>query len=222
MIRLIISPILVCLMACSSTAQEGNAHRQREPVVGLPCEGCEAIFEGLPNALTSIARIAPKDEPGQPMQIRGTVRDKNGNPIPGVVVYAYHTDASGFYPSDDKFKGQAAYRHGRLRGWAITDDQGKYGFDTIRPAGYPNSDLPAHVHMHVIEAGRCTYYIDDILFEDDPRLTQQQRQELTHGRGGTGIVAPIRDQSDIWVVTRDIVLGEKIPGYPVRAAHMED
>ena len=151
------------------------------------------------------------------MQIRGTVRDKNGKSVPGVIVYAYHTDAAGLYPPDDKFKGQAAYRHGRLRGWAITDERGTYRFDTIRPAGYPDSELPAHVHMHIIEVGRCTYYIDDLMFDDDPRLTRRQRQKLTHGRGGTGVAAPIRNQSNIWVVSRDIVLGEKIPGYPERA-----
>ncbi len=141
------------------------------------------------------------------------MRDEFGNTIAGVIVYAYHTNADGLYPPDDRFKGQAACRHGRLRGWVMTDDRGKYGFDTIRPAGYPDSDLPAHVHMHIIEVGRCTYYIDDLLFDDDPRLTQQKRLQLALGRGGTGIAAPNRDQSDIWVVTRDIVLGEKIPGY---------
>ncbi len=151
------------------------------------------------------------------MHIRGTVRDEHGNTISGVIVYAYHTNASGLYPLNDDFKGRSAYRHGQLRGWAISDDQGKFGFDTIRPAGYPDSDLPAHVHMHVIEVGRCTYYIDDIMFDDDPRLTRQQRQRFSFGRGGSGFVSPTRDQSGIWMVTRDIVLGEKIPGYPKRA-----
>lgn len=217
MIRFFVSPLLACVVGCGLNVQDGNARRQHEPIVGLPCDGCEAVFEGLPDSLTSSARITPDDEPGERMQIRGTVRDEFGNTIPGVIVYAYHTNAAGLYPPDDRFKDQAAYRHGRLRGWVITDDRGKYSFDTIRPAGYPDSDLPAHVHMHIIEVGRCTYYIDDLLFDDDPRLTQQQRLQLALGRGGTGIAAPNRDQSDMWVVTRDIVLGENIPGYPKRA-----
>ena len=173
MIRLLIlSPLLMCIVGCGLSAQDGSTHRQREPIVGLPCEGCEAVFEGLGESLKPIAKITPNDEPGERMQIRGTVRNAIGNTLPGVIVYAYHTNASGLYP--------------------------------------------AHVHMHIIEVGRCTYYIDDILFDDDPRLTQQQRQQLSLGRGGTGIVTPIRDQSDVWLVTRDIVLGEKIPGYPKR------
>ncbi len=216
MIRFPIPLMLVCVVGCNATVQISNTDRQREPIVGLPCEGCEAVFEGLPDSLDSIVKIAPKDEPGQPMQIRGTVFDKLGNPIPGVIVYAYHTNAEGLYLPDGKFRGQEAFRHGRLRGWAVTDDRGEYGFDSIRPAGYPNSDLPAHVHMHVIEVGRCTYYIDDIMFEDDPRLTSQKRQELVLGRGGLGITSPTRDESGVWTVRRDIVLGEKIPDYPER------
>ena len=185
----------------------------REPIVGLPCEGCEAVFEGMPGTLSSTARIAPRDEPGEPMRIDGIVVDRSGKPAPGVIVYAYHTDAHGIYPRNETEQGRAGRRHGRLRGWARTDEAGRYRFDTIRPAGYPDTGIPAHVHMHVIEAGRCTYYIDDILFEDDPRLTAEQRALSSTGRGGSGVVRPTRD-GGAWVVVRDIVLGERIPGYP--------
>lgn len=190
--------------------------RSREPVVGLPCEGCESVFEGLPAApaLTSTARIAPEKEPGQPMRIVGRTVDAAGKPVAGVIVYAYHTDDRGFYPTDDRQRGRASHRHGRLRAWAASDKDGRYRFDTIRPAGYPDTDIPSHVHMHVIEVGRCTYYIDDILFDDDPRLTPDQRRRLGTARGGDGIVKPARDAAGVWLVTRDIVLGQGISGYP--------
>jgi protocatechuate 3,4-dioxygenase beta subunit len=132
----------------------------------------------------------------------------------GVIVYAYHTNAAGIYPTDDRYRGMAAFRHGRLRGWAVTDGSGRYHFDTIRPGGYPNTDLPQHVHMHIIEVGRCTYYIDDIMFEDDPRLTPEMRRRLTLGRGGDGVVTPTRDGAGVYRVVRDIVLGQALPGYP--------
>jgi protocatechuate 3,4-dioxygenase beta subunit len=166
----------------------------------------------LPETLASRSRIAPEDEPGEAMRIEGTVLDPSGHAVPGVIVYAYHTNQRGIYPADDRFKGQAAGRHGRLRGWVKTDGQGRYRFDTIRPAGYPNTDQPAHVHMEVLEVGRCTYYIDEILFDDDPRLTPEKRRQLVAGRGGSGLVMPARD-ADGWKVTRDILLGEQIPGY---------
>ena len=67
--------------------------------------------------------------------------------------------------------------------------------------------------MHVIEPGRCTYFIDDIHFDDDDRLTEAQRRRMSRGRGGSGLVAPVRDESQSWWVTRDIVLGQNVPGY---------
>jgi protocatechuate 3,4-dioxygenase beta subunit len=131
-----------------------------------------------------------------------------------VIVYAYHTDAHGIYPREERHAGRPGSRHGLLRGWVKTDDKGQYRFDTIRPAGYPGTKIPAHVHMHVIEAGRCTYSIDELLFEDDPRLTPEERRKAERGRGGRGLSAPHKDAGGIWTVARDIVLGEGIPGYP--------
>lgn len=183
-----------------------------EPIIGLPCEGCEAVFQGLPETLTSQARIAPEGEPGEPMVIEGTILDADGRPVSGVIVYAYHTDARGVYPRDGRLSG-AAMRHGRLRGWAETDQDGRYVFNTIRPASYPSRDTPAHVHMHVIEPGCCTYYIDAIHFADDPLLMRRERREMAEGRGGSGLVHPQRDTSGVWHATRDIVLGEGVPGY---------
>jgi protocatechuate 3,4-dioxygenase beta subunit len=146
------------------------------------------------------------------MRIEGTVLDRAGRPAAGVIVYAYHTDATGEYPSDDRLRGDAA-RHGRLRGWAITDERGRYRFETIRPASYPDAVTPAHVHMHVIEVACCTYYIDSIRFDDDPRLTPDERERGSEGRGGPALVRPVRD-GGTWVVERDIILGEGVPGYP--------
>ena len=206
---------LACLVGC--TASEGRQVTGHEPIVGGPCERCEAVFQGLPADLSVVARIAPRGEPGEPMRIVGKVMHPDGTAASGTIVYAYHRNAEGIYPENERFRGRAAYRHGMLRGWVKADEDGRYRLDTVRPAGYPDSDLPQHIHMHVIEPGRCTYYIDDIVFKDDPRLTPDKLDQYTHGRGGTGVVTPRRDQGGIWLVERDIILGEGIPDYPTRA-----
>lgn len=185
----------------------------REPIVGLPCEGCDAVFVGLPTSIGSPARIAPADEPGQPLHLRGRVLDASGNPVAGVIVYAYHTNNAGIYPTDAALKGTAAARHGRLRGWARSNERGEYEFDTIRPGPYPGRTDPQHIHMHVIEPGRCTYYIGNVQFTDDPRLTPKERANAELRRGGPGVATPVRDGSGVWQVTRDIRLGANIPGY---------
>ncbi len=192
-----------------------SASTAREPIVGLPCEGCDAVFDGMP-ALASIptsARVATENEPGTPLIVRGVVRAANGAPIEGVVVYAYQTDDAGLYPTHPTLRTTPGARHGRLRAWARTNDDGDYEFITIRPGGYPGRPDPQHIHLHILEPGRCTYYIDDVVFTDDPRLTKRQAASFPK-RGGPGIVAPSRNDDGQLIVTRDITLGMNIPGYP--------
>jgi protocatechuate 3,4-dioxygenase beta subunit len=167
------------------------------PVIGGPCEGCEWVYDGLPATLTARSRIAAVDAPGAAMTLSGVVRSGHGAPVAGIVVYAYHTDHRGLYPP-------AQNRHGRLRGWTVTDPQGRYRFDTIRPAAYPGREIPEHVHMHVIDRDAGTYYIDDVRFTDDPLITHSNRR--TAERGGSGLVTPRRMQG-VWLAQRDIVLG---------------
>lgn len=141
------------------------------------------------------------------MILEGTVTDAAGRPAAGAIVYAYHTDDGGIYPA-------AATRHGALRGWARTGEDGRYRFETIRPGGYPGQSIPQHVHMHVIEPGRATYWIDDVHFTDDPRFDAERGRARESGRGGSGIVTPHRDDDGVWRARRDIALGKNVPGYP--------
>jgi len=148
------------------------------------------------------------------MLITGRVLAPDGKPKANVVIYAYHTDARGIYPKPAQSLGATVDRHGRLRGWARSDAEGRYSFETIRPASYPSRNIPAHVHMHVIERGCATYYIDEIVYTDDPLLTPTERARHDGGRGGGGVTTPERDTaSGAWKVVRDIRLGADIPGY---------
>lgn len=100
----VLGTVQVVWIGLSSLAG-GQDERPNEPVVGLPCEGCEAVFQGLPETFEWSARIAPVEEPGEPMRIEGTVRNGEGRAVPGVIVYAYHTDAMGLYPANPAFRG---------------------------------------------------------------------------------------------------------------------
>ena len=66
--------------------------------------------------------------------------------------------------------------------------------------------------MHVVEPGKCHYYIDDIVFTDDAMLTPAQRKSHEQGRGGTGVATPSREKQ-VWRVRRDITLGAGISDY---------
>lgn len=186
----------------------------REPVVGLPCEGCEAIFDGLPAQPSWSARLAPAGEPGEAMVLSGRVLGRDGRPREGVVIYAYQTDAGGRYPPGSAARTRDGRLHGRLRAWAASDAEGRYRFETIRPGAYPGEATAQHIHLHVLERGCATYYIDDVEFTDDPRLAPQRAAAPAPGRGGPGIVTPVRDGDGVWQVRRDIVTGLGIPGHP--------
>jgi protocatechuate 3,4-dioxygenase beta subunit len=185
-----------------------------EVLVGGSCDGCDAVFEGRPAKLSSSARIAPVGEPGEPMVIKGVVTDVAKRPVAGVIVYAYHTNAQGKYPSTEEHRKSARHRHGMLRAFVQTDAEGRYSFETIRPASYPVPNAPPqHVHMHIVEPGRCHYFIDELVFTDDPRLPADARKQQASARGGSGVSTPTT-HNGVWSVRRDITLGANIADYP--------
>lgn len=183
------------------------------PIVGLPCEDCEVPLIGLPAHPPSTAQLAPEGEPGQALRLTGRVLDAAGHPRGGVILYAHQTNQSGIYPGERSNRDPGIRRHGRLRAWATSDAEGRYTFLTVRPGSYPGTTMPQHIHLYVIELGCALYYIDDVLFRDDPNLTPRVARKADQGRGGSGIVTPRRIGSG-WVAQRDIMLGRDIPGYP--------
>ena len=169
------------------------------------CEWCGA--SEAPNEVTSVTTIADKDEPGEPLVLRGTVyAPDKATAVPGVLLYVYHTNTAGIYPKRGNEAGNGR-RHGYLRGWVISDENGEFEVRTIRPGTYPSRSEPAHIHMTVKEPGRAEYWIDNILFEGDPLITQKVLDRRT-GRGGPAIVTPSRDPSGRLVIHRDVILAE--------------
>ena len=177
---------------------------EQEPVVSLSdCEWCGA-GEAPANASWE-CQIAGPDEEGEALVITGTIFHADGvKPASNVVLYVYHTNAQGIYPRRGDETGNAR-RHGYLRGWLRTGEDGRYRISTIKPASYPTGSEPAHIHAVVLEPGRPEYWIDSFLFEGDPLLTDRRRARLD-GIGGDGVVALTRDAAGIWRGERDIML----------------
>ena len=197
------------LLAFTSCAQ-GNPRG----TFNMPCEGCEAIFESpVPfDKLNWVDTLPDFNNSGPKMLVTGVIYEIDGKtPARNVVLYVYHTDQTGEYPTKGDEKGWAK-RHGYLRGWIRTNVDGRYAFYTLRPASYPTGKTPAHIHPVIKEADMKPYWIDEFLFDDDPYLTTEERKQQ-RGYGGSGILKLI-EKDGLLTANRDIVLGLNIKNYP--------
>lgn len=115
-------------------------------------------------------KLAPDSDKGERIFISGTVFQADGKtPAPKTLIYLYHTDIYGVYGQNGE------HRHGRYRGWMLTNSEGKYQFESIKPASYPNSTIAAHVHMTTTSRERKEDWIDSILFEGDRFISARER-----------------------------------------------
>jgi protocatechuate 3,4-dioxygenase beta subunit len=116
---------------------------------------------------------------GERIIVHGRLLDSGGRPLAGQLVEIWQANACGRYnhrvdqhpaPLDPNFTGV---------GRALTDDQGRYRFVTIKPGAYPwgnhhNAWRPQHIHFSLL--GRAfpqrlvtqMYFPGDPLFEYDP------------------------------------------------------
>ena len=131
---------------------------------GLACSGHQAEARAQhPCAIDIVAA----QEPGARIHISGTIFDPNGKPVPGVKMFLYHTDATGYYsrPVNNP-------RDARLRGTLWSNAAGQYSFNTIKPAHYGDvtSPPPIHIHVHLQAPVGPEHWVESFYFEDDPRL----------------------------------------------------
>jgi hypothetical protein len=132
-------------------------------------------------ALAAPLSMVTPSEPGVRLVVRGVVRTRAGAAASDLLLYAYHTSAKGWYSDRAAhfWSGEGDIGHARLFGYLRTDRSGRFEIRTIRPASYPRSDLPAHIHLHLQPAHDGDASFTEILFDDDPLLTAEARREAT-------------------------------------------
>ncbi|MBK9162954.1 MAG: intradiol ring-cleavage dioxygenase [Acidobacteria bacterium] len=182
------------------SAQIGGADvRQRllkNAIADAGCEWCGA--RDMPENLASKAVIAGPDEEGERLRIGGRVylHDER-TPAPNTLIYLYHTDIEGIYGRGSEHK------HGRFRGWLLTDAEGRYEFETIRPAQYPSRRFAAHIHMTVTTPEAKEDWIDSILFEGDQLISSRERESR---KGGFNPILTLERSGGVLTGVRDIAL----------------
>lgn len=181
-------------------------------LVGGPCEGCEAVFEYGSQMLNPIDTIPDFYETGPKLKLTGTIYLQDGiTPAKDIILYIYHTDQHGIYPTKGDETGWAK-RHGYLRGWIKTGNNGKYTFYTLKPGTYPSRSAPAHIHAVILEPDGKYYWIEEFLFKGDPLLSDKDVNKNLP-RGGDDFVLTLKKQDDLLIGERVIILGRNVTGY---------
>ncbi len=119
---------------------------------------------------------------GQILLAEGTIRDTEGNPIPGAVLDIWQTAPNGLYASQDEAQDKFSF-HGLM----TVGEDGRYAFTTAKPVEYtvpsdgPIGDFlracgrhpwrPSHLH-YIVTARGYRSLVTEIFPDDDPYLDQ--------------------------------------------------
>jgi protocatechuate 3,4-dioxygenase, beta subunit len=122
-----------------------------------------------------LTRAGSGEALGARIVVSGRVMDEDGRPVRNTLVEIWQANAAGRYlhsddqhnaPLDPNFTGE---------GHAMTDDEGRYRFVTIRPGEYPwgnhhNAWRPAHIHFSLFGPAFATRLVTQMYFPGDPLL----------------------------------------------------
>jgi hydroxyquinol 1,2-dioxygenase len=108
------------------------------------------------------------------------VVDLDGRPVADAEVDVWNTSGEGLYENQDPRQADM-----NLRGKFVTDENGRFSFRTVKPAGYPipvngpvgdllraqgrHNMRPAHIHFLINKPGYKTQF-SQVYSNDDPNL----------------------------------------------------
>ncbi|MSP31663.1 MAG: catechol 1,2-dioxygenase [Pseudolabrys sp.] len=156
--------------------------------------------------------IVRSPTPGPAIFVNCVVQDPNGKPIAGAEVDIWHSSTEGFYEQQDPKQADM-----NLRGKFTTDAQGRFGFRSIKPEGYPIPDngpvgdllragkrhnyRPAHLHFLIFKEGFKTL-ISQIYSSGDDKLETDAQFGVTRALVGDYVrhdgPAPAGDVKGEW------------------------
>ncbi|MBV8417900.1 MAG: intradiol ring-cleavage dioxygenase [Verrucomicrobia bacterium] len=114
---------------------------------------------------------------GQPMMVAGFVLDRNGKPIPGVLLDFWHADGNGEYD----------LRGFRCRGHQFSDSDGRYKLETVVPGLYPGRTRHYHVRLQAAHGPVLTtqlYFPGEAGNESDSLFRRELLVKLRESKAG--------------------------------------
>jgi len=145
---------------------------------------------------------------GERIIVTGRVTDEGGRPVRRTLVELWQCNAAGRYvhhvdrhdaPLDPNFLGA---------GRALTDDEGRYRFLTIKPGAYPwgnhpNAWRPAHIHFSLFGEHFASRLVTQMYFPGDPLLALDPIYQCTR----EGVRERLVSRFDIGVTQEGFALG---------------
>jgi len=159
------------------------------------------------------ASIVRSPTPGDPIFVTARIVDRQGRPVAGAEVDVWHTSAEGYYENQDPVQADM-----NLRGTFTTDADGRIGFRSVKPAGYPipvngpagallraqgrHNLRPAHIHFLIFKPGFKTQF-SQVYSSDDPNIETDAQFGVTATLIGTYVrhenePAPTADVKGAW------------------------
>jgi protocatechuate 3,4-dioxygenase, beta subunit len=149
-----------------------------EPAIRLPASLSDLnvpVYGWWPIGETDndLTRQHDGEPQGERIIVSGRVVDEDGRPLRGALLEIWQANAAGRYrhsrddhraPLDPNFSGA---------GRTVTDDEGRYGFTTVKPGAYPwrnheNAWRPAHIHFSIFGSTFRTRLVTQMYFPGDP------------------------------------------------------
>lgn len=131
---------------------------------------------------------------GEPLTVRGRVKDISGQPIAGAIVDVWQASPVGLYENQDEEQPDR-----NLRGRFETNSEGRFHLRTVRPKGYPvpvdgpcgellraqdrHPYRPAHIHFMLTKEGYKTL-ITQVFANDDESIAADVVFGVTPGLSG--------------------------------------
>jgi len=174
--------------------------------------------------------IARSNTPGPAMLVSGQVRDIHGQPVSGALIDVWQASPVGLYENQDP-----AQEPMNLRGKFRADQDGRYHFRTVRPAGYPvpthgpigdflkaqnrHPYRPAHIHFMVSGPGHKTL-ITQVFSDDSEHLASDvvfgvTKALIGHFKRQDDVAsAPAGVTPPFYTLVYDFVLEQGTPDFP--------
>ncbi len=160
-------------------------------------------------------KLAKPDEAGEKMILTGRIFNLDCSEyISNAIVDVWHADHAGDYDNVGF----------NLRGKTVSNEQGFYMFETIKPGKYLNGSAfrPAHIHFKITAPGFPTL-TTQLYFEGDPDLATDAASSITSGEFDARhrIIPLIENNNNVLEGVWDIVINGDGTTVDVNDIHLE-